>query len=91
MERFQIDLNRLREWALENELIINTTKSKAVCFTRARVTKLNYSLRDMEIPEASINYTAKKACKALHFTICILKKRNSNIESLAYTSTALVV
>jgi hypothetical protein len=41
-----MDLNRLGEWAAENE-IINPTKSKAVCITRARVTELlNYSLRD---------------------------------------------
>jgi hypothetical protein len=34
MENLQMDLNRLGEWAVENE-IINPTKSKAVCFTRA--------------------------------------------------------
>jgi hypothetical protein len=28
----------------------------------------------------------KKARKALHFTMCILKKGNSNTKSLAYTS-----
>jgi hypothetical protein len=45
MEKLQIDLNRLGEWAVENVMIINPTKSKAVCFTRARVTELlNYSL-----------------------------------------------
>ena len=32
-----------------------------------------------------INYTAKKAWKALNFTMCILKKGNSNMKSLAYT------
>jgi hypothetical protein len=37
MENFQIDMNRLGEWALENEMIINQTKSKTVCFTKARV------------------------------------------------------
>jgi hypothetical protein len=48
VETLQIHLNRLGEWAFENE-IINPTKSKAICFTKARVTKsLNYSLRDIE-------------------------------------------
>jgi hypothetical protein len=54
MEKLQRDLNRLGEWAVENALVINPAKSKAVCFTRARVTEpLNYSLRDIVIPEAS--------------------------------------
>jgi hypothetical protein len=54
MENLQMDLNRLWEWAVENEMINNSHKSKAVCFTRTRVTELlNYSLRDVEIPEAS--------------------------------------
>jgi hypothetical protein len=44
----QIDLNRLGEWAFENEMIINPAKCKAVCFTKARVTEsLNYSLGDI--------------------------------------------
>ena len=33
-----------------------------------------------------VNYTMKKAWKALHFTIRILKKGNSNTKSLAYMS-----
>jgi hypothetical protein len=97
MENLQMDLNRLGEWAVENEMIINPTKSKAVCFTRARVTELlNYSLRDIVIPEATsckylgiilrgdlswadqVNYTVKKAWKALHFAMRILKKGNRN-------------
>jgi hypothetical protein len=54
MEKLQIDLNRLGEWEVENEMVINAAKSKAVCFTRARVTEpLNYSLRDIVIPQAS--------------------------------------
>jgi hypothetical protein len=62
--------------------------------------QLNYSLRDIVIPEASsyiysgtilrsdlswadqVNYTVKKAWKALHFTMRILKKGNSNTKSL---------
>ena len=33
-----------------------------------------------------VNYTAKKACKALYFTMRILKKGKSNMKSLAYMS-----
>jgi hypothetical protein len=28
MEKLQIDLNRLGEWAVENEMVINPAKSK---------------------------------------------------------------
>jgi hypothetical protein len=50
MENLQIDLNRLGEWAVENAMVINPGKSKAVCFTRARVMEmLSYSLRDTVI------------------------------------------
>jgi hypothetical protein len=55
MEKFQIDLNGLGEWGAENVIVINPAKSKAVCFTRSRVTEpQNYSLRDKVLPEASI-------------------------------------
>jgi hypothetical protein len=33
-----------------------------------------------------VNYTVKKAWKALHFTIRILRKGSSNTKSLEYTS-----
>jgi hypothetical protein len=36
-EMLQIDLNRLGKWAVENAMKINRNKSKAVCFTKARV------------------------------------------------------
>jgi hypothetical protein len=53
MEKLQIDLNRLGEWAAENEMKINPAKNKAVCFMRAPVTGLqNYSFRNIVIPEA---------------------------------------
>ena len=35
-----------------------------------------------------VNYMVKKAWKALHFTMRILKKRNSNTKSLAVTCTS---
>jgi hypothetical protein len=54
MENLNINLTRLGEWAFENEMIIKPTRSKAICFTKARVTKLlNYSLRDIIIPKVS--------------------------------------
>ena len=37
IEKMQMDLDRLGEWAVENEMKINPGKSKAVSFTRARV------------------------------------------------------
>jgi hypothetical protein len=86
-------------------MIINPAKSKAVCFTKARLMdSLNYSLGNIVIPKANsckylgiilrsglswadqVHYTVKEAWKALHFTMCILKKENSNAKSLAYTS-----
>jgi hypothetical protein len=59
LEILQIDLNGLGECAFENEMIINPAKSRAVCFTKARVTEsLNYSLGDIVIPKG-------KSCKYL--------------------------
>ena len=85
------------EWAVENAMKINPSKSKAVRFTRAQVKDpLDYSLANTLIPEASsckylgiilrsylswadhVNYMLKKVWKALHFTMWILKKGNSN-------------
>ena len=44
MEKLQKDLDRLGEWAVENAMKINQSKSKAIHFTRARVKDpLNYS------------------------------------------------
>jgi hypothetical protein len=63
MNNLQIDLNRLGEFAFENEMIINPTKSKAVCFTIARVKEpLNYSLRDIVSEQLQIlrnNFTQR--------------------------------
>jgi len=105
MEKLQKDLDRLGEWTVENAMKINSSKSKAIRFTRARVKDpLNYSLMGTLIPEASsckylgiilrsdlswveqVNYAVKKAWKALHFTMRILKKGNSYTKSLAYMS-----
>jgi len=35
-DEIQTDLKRLGEWAVENEMKINPSKSKAVSFTKAR-------------------------------------------------------
>jgi hypothetical protein len=54
IETVQIDLDRLGEWAGENETKINPGKSKAIRFTRARGDdSLNYYFGDQRIPEAS--------------------------------------
>jgi len=54
MEKFQKDLDRLGEWAVQNAIKINPSNSKAIRFTRARVKDtLNYSLLGTLIPEAS--------------------------------------
>jgi hypothetical protein len=54
VEKLQADLNRLGDWAVENEIKINPYKSKALIFTTARVKDpLNYTLRDEKIPEDS--------------------------------------
>jgi len=44
----------LGDWAVENEMQINTGKSKTVSFTRDSVKDpLNYSFRNQNIPDAS--------------------------------------
>jgi hypothetical protein len=55
IEKLQKFLDRLGEWAVENAIKTNPSKSKAVRFTRARVKDpLDYSLANTLIPEASI-------------------------------------
>jgi len=55
MKKLQQDLDRLGgEWAVENAVKINPSKSKAIRFTRVRVKDpLNYSLMGTLILEAS--------------------------------------
>jgi len=54
IENVQKDLYRLGEWAVENAMKINPSKSKAVRFTRARLKDpLDYSLTNTSIPETS--------------------------------------
>jgi len=52
--KLQKNMDRLREWEVENAMKINPSKSKYIRFTRARVKdSLNYSLMGTLIPEAS--------------------------------------
>jgi len=54
IENLQKDLDRLGEWAAENEMKINPSKCKAVPFYEGRVKgQLNYTLGDQLIPEGS--------------------------------------
>jgi hypothetical protein len=87
-KKLQKDVDRLGEWAVENAMKTNPSKSKAIRFTRTRVKNPpNSSLMDILILEVSnckylgiilrsylnwadqVNYTVKKAWKALHFTV----------------------
>jgi dsDNA-binding SOS-regulon protein len=64
VEKLQTDLDRLGDWAVENEMKINPNKSKALSFTRAQVKDLlNCTLRDQKIPEDN-------CCKCLGIIIC---------------------
>ena len=50
----QTNLNRLEEWAVENEIKINPGKSKAVRFTKAKSKeRIRYYFGDLLIPGAS--------------------------------------
>jgi hypothetical protein len=54
MEILQRGLDRQGEWAVEKSMKVYPSKSKAVCFTRARVKDpLNYSIMGTLILEAS--------------------------------------
>ena len=54
IDNLQTQLNRLGEWAVENEMKINPGKSKAVSFTKARVKeRIRYNFGNQLIPEAS--------------------------------------
>jgi len=54
IEKLQEDLNRLGEWAVENEMKINPYKSRAVSFTKARVKERTmYYFGEQLIPGSS--------------------------------------
>jgi hypothetical protein len=75
-ENLQTDLNRLGKWLVEKAIKINPTKSKVVCFTRARVKEpLNDTLGGTVIPEAT-------SCKYLGI---ILRSEISWSDQVNYT------
>jgi hypothetical protein len=54
IDKLQKDLNKLGDWALENEMKITPGKSKAVCFTKARKKeRISYYFGDQLISEAN--------------------------------------
>ena len=54
INKLQTDLNRLEEWTGENEMKINTGKSKAVSFTKARAKeRIRYYFGDQLMAERS--------------------------------------
>jgi hypothetical protein len=105
IDKLQMDLSKLGDWALENEIKINPGKSKSISFTRARMRdQIRYYMGDQFIPEVDsikylgiiirrdlnwvvhVNFTLRKAWKALHFVMRILKEGNQNTKRLAYTA-----
>jgi hypothetical protein len=86
-EKLQTDLDKLGEWAVENEAKRKPNRSEAISFTKAR-------LRNQNIPDANfcnylriiirgdlswvqqVDYTVQKAWRALHFVMCIVKRGN---------------
>jgi len=63
IEKLQKDLDRLGEWAVENVMKINPSKSKAVCLTRAWVKDpLDYLLANTLIPEVNFLVTFFHSC-----------------------------
>jgi hypothetical protein len=104
--KLQIELNRLGEWVVENVMVINPVKSKAVCFTRVRVTEPHFSSWDIVFPEASsykylgiilhsdltwADQVNYTLEKALHFTMHIFRKGKSSTRSVAYISLVRLI
>jgi hypothetical protein len=66
IEKVQIGLDRLGEWAVENAMKVNPGKSKAVSFMTARVKgPLNYSFGNQSIPEESSANTWEQSYAAI--------------------------
>ena len=69
IDNLQTYLNRVGEWAKENEMKMNPGKSKAGSFTKARVKeRIIYYFGDQLIPEAS-------SFKYLHFCVNLTRSR----------------
>ena len=82
IDKLQTDLNRLGEWAVENEMEINTGKRKAGSFTKTRVKeRITYYFGNQIIPEAnSFKYLGIIICSDLkwadHVNYTVRKARN---------------
>jgi hypothetical protein len=75
IEKLQTDLDRLGEWAVENEMKINSNESKAISFTRARGRDpINYCFRNQNVSKANF-------CKCLG----IIRNHLSWAEQVDYT------
>ena len=56
IDKLQMDLNRLGEWVIENEMKINPAKSKALSFTEARVKeRIRYYFGDQSQRQVALN------------------------------------
>jgi len=54
VDKLQTDINRLGEWAVENEMKLNPGKNKVSSFTKGRVKeRIRYYFGDKLIPEES--------------------------------------
>jgi hypothetical protein len=66
VDKLQTDLDRLGEWAVENEMKINLGKSKALSFTTAHVKNLvNYFFKDQRIPESVVANIWELSCEVI--------------------------
>ena len=102
IEKLQKGLDRLGEWAAENAMKINPTNVRQLrapvkdplnytlgdqLIPEASSCKyLGIILRSDLSWTDQVNYTVKKAWRALHFIMRILKKGNSNTKISAYTT-----
>jgi len=65
IEKFQKNLDTLRDWVVENGMKINPVKCKAIGFTRIRVQNpLGYTLGNQKIRESRSNNTRDQSYEA---------------------------
>jgi hypothetical protein len=67
IDNLQTDLNRLGDWAVENEMKVKPSKSKAVSLTKIKLRKrISYYFRDELMPESnSFKYVGLIICSDL--------------------------
>ena len=86
-DKIQMDLNRLGEWAVENEMKIHPGKSKAVSFTKARVKeRIRYYFGDQLILEASsfkyLGIIIRSDLNWVDRVNCTLRKHGRNFHNI---------